>query len=124
MKTWWSDLIEEGKKVGYYVNQKKSQLKVKNNDMMNRASELFTDTGIQITSDGQCHLDPSIGSKSFHDKYVGEKVDEWCSEIAKLSEIAKPPYSTFIHGEVHKFTYFVQTIPDMDVYLKPLLSSA
>ena len=29
-------------------------------------------------------------------------------------------YSAFFHGEVHKFTYFLRTIPGMQEYIKPL----
>ena len=45
-------------------------------------------------------------------------------EIEKLSEYAKTQpqavYAAFSNGEVHKYTYFMRTIPNMCNYLKPL----
>ena len=42
----------------------------------------------------------------------------------KLSEIAKSEphaaYSAFIHGEQHRYTYFMRTIGSIDENLKPL----
>ena len=44
--------------------------------------------------------------------------------MIKLSEFAKnqphAAYSAFCHGEVHKFTYVLKTIPGMQEYIKPL----
>ena len=49
---------------------------------------------------------------------------EWCEEVKKLSEFAiTQPHASlaaFIHGEQHKFRYFMRTIPGMEEYLKPL----
>ena len=66
----------------------------------------------------------AIGSSDFRKVYAREKVNNWCDEIIKLSEFAKTQphaaYSAFCHGKVHKFTYFLRTIPGMQEYIKPL----
>ena len=47
-----------------------------------------------------------------------------CEEIIKLIEFAKTQphgaYSAFCYDEVHKFTYFLRTIPGMQKYIKPV----
>ena len=61
----------------------------------------------------------AIGSSDVRKVYATEKL-----VIIKLSEFTKTQphavYSTFCHGEVHKFTYFLRTIPGMQEYIKPL----
>ena len=88
------------------------------------ARELFKDTDIKYTTEGQRHLGASIGSKEFRSEYARGLVEEWCNEMNKLTEFAKTEphaaYSAFCHGEMHKYTYFMRTIPGMNEYMKPL----
>ena len=41
-----------------------------------------------------------------------------------LSDFAKSQpqsaYAAFIHGEQHRFSYFLRTIPGMQIYMEPL----
>ena len=52
------------------------------------------------------------------------KISKWCNEIEQLALFAKTQpqaaYAAFIHGEMHIFTYFLRTIPNMSEFLKPL----
>ena len=63
------------------------------------------------------------GSQDFKTAYANEKVKYWCEEIIKFTEYAKSQpkavYAAFRHGEIHKCTYFMRTIPGMKEYLKP-----
>ena len=49
---------------------------------------------------------------------------KWCREIDRLAEIAitqpQSAYAAYTHGEMHRFTYFLRTIPGMQEYIKPL----
>ena len=85
---------------------------------------MFKDSEIKITTEGKRLLGASIGSDDFRTTYASEKVNEWCDEIRKLSAYAKSQpqaaYAAFCHGEQHKFTYFMRTIPGMEIYLEPL----
>ena len=38
-------------------------------------------TAINVTIEGHKHLGAALGSRSFLEEYVGEKVDEWVSEV-------------------------------------------
>ena len=50
---WWKDIIAEGTKYGYYVNEQKSCLILKNPEDLDRAREIFANTKIDIKLDGQ-----------------------------------------------------------------------
>ena len=52
------------------------------------ANEIFADLGVQITVDGRRHLGATLGTISFAETYVRNKVQEWVGEMARLSSIA------------------------------------
>ena len=118
LRYWWDKVIEEGEKIGYYVNESKSWLIIKDPTKLNQAKEMFTDTQIKFTAEGKIHLGAVIGSEDFHEQYINEKVDEWCTEVEKLAKFAETePHGAFaacIHGEQHRFTFVLRTIPGME----------
>ena len=77
-----------------------------------------------MTVEGKRHLGAALGSRSFTEQYVSEKVDSWSHCVAKLSDLAKVhphyAYSAFTHGLCNKWTYFLRTIPGISSLLKPL----
>ena len=89
LKIWWINMANEGDRFGYYVNQKKSWLIVKNQTLLETSNNLFTNTKINITTESKRHLGAAIGSNEFRVKYVTEKVDEWIDELRTLSTYAK-----------------------------------
>ena len=109
-------IIIEGEKYGYLVNTGKSWLIIKNSCDLGRATELFKNHDIKLSTEGQSFLGAVIGSSSFKEKYANNKVSVWCNELERLSSIAKSQphaaYSTFVHEYKHKFTYFMRTIPN------------
>ena len=124
LKEWWDTVIIEGRKLGYEVNEKKSWLIVKHQDQLDKAKEVFENSNIKFTTAGQRHLGAAIGSSSFKTEYFNEKVNKWCEELERLSEFAKSQphaaYSAYIHGQQHKYSYFLRTIKDVSECLKPL----
>ena len=103
LKNWWTNIVNEGDRFGYYVNEKKSWLILKNETLLETANNLFTNTKINITTEGKRHLGAAIGSNEFRVKYVIEKVDEWIDELKTLSAYAKSQpqaaYAAFCFGE-------------------------
>ena len=99
-----------------------SCLIVKNKNLLNETQQIFSNHDRNFTAEG--HLGAAIGRSDFRKVYATEKVNNWCKEISKLSEFAKTQphaaYLAFCHGEVHKFTDFLGTIPGMQGYIKPL----
>ena len=124
LREWW-DLIErEGKKFGYFVKPKKSWLILKDVSKLEECQKLFESSPINITVEGKRHLGAAIGSAEYKNEYFDEMVKKWVSNIMSLSQIAKTQphvaYAAFIHGEQHKYPYFLRTIAGISENLKPL----
>ena len=102
----------------------KSWLILKDNGKLDECKELFKHSPINITVEGKRHLGAAIGSLDYKNHYIDEKVKKWVSNIKSLSEIAKTQphvaYAAFIHGEQHKYTYFLRTLAGISENLKPL----
>ena len=124
LKQWWEMVIEEGCKYGYHVNEGKSWLILKNPNDLELAHQIFADSHINMTTTGKRHLGAALGSNDFKTDYINEKVSTWCEEINNLAEIAKSQphaaYSAYIHGQQHKYRYFMRTINNIQDQLKPL----
>ena len=124
MREWWDNIIVEGEKIGYYVNENKSWLILKDPSKLDQAKETFSNTQIKITVEGKRHLGAIVGNDDFCKHYIDEKVDGWCYEIEKLAKFAETQphaaFAAYIHGEQHKFTYFLRTIPGMEEHLERL----
>ena len=124
LRTWWDAILEKGKFIGYHAKPTKSWLIVKE-QYREMADRIFSDAGgIKITSSGKRHLGAVVGSESFKNEYVGEKIDEWVSELEALAEMAliepHAAYAAYVHGYQHKFTFVMRTIPGIENQLKRL----
>ena len=123
LKEWWDIIRKEGEKIGYYVNTSKSWIIIKDVTKLEDAKEQFGNS-IKFTTDGKRHLGAIIGSQSFKNEYVNEKVEKWCQELERLIKIAETQphtaYAAYIHGLQHKYTYFKRTIPNLEDYLHRL----
>ena len=124
LRKWWDIISTEGPKSGYYVNAPKSWLILKDPAKLNYAKELFEGTCLNITTAGKRHLGAAAGSEDFRKEYATKKVNEWVSEIEKLSKYAESQphaaFAAYVHGEQSRFTYFMRTIPEMEAYITPL----
>ena len=122
LKNWWTN-INEGDRFGYYVDEKRSWLIWKNEALLETANYLFTNTKINITSEGKRHLGATISSNEFRVKYVTKKVNEYqIDELRTLSTCAKSQrqaaYASF--GKQNKYSYFLWKIPGMKELMKPV----
>ena len=84
LKKWRSRIISKGSKFGYYVNEDKSWLVVKNKNLLNEAQKIFSNSDIKFKTEGKRHLNAAIGSSGFRKVYATAKVNDWCEEIIKL----------------------------------------
>ena len=123
LQHWWKTLCELGPKFGYYPEATKSWLIVKENNY-EHAKAAFKSTKIKITSTGQRHLGAVIGSTTYKEDYMNEKINKWIKEIQLLSEIGKIEpqcaLSCFTSGYKHKLNYCMRTIPNVAKLLKRL----
>ena len=88
IKIWWDTLCKHGPGFGYHPKPAKTILILKDETFMPKALEIFGDTGIKITCDGDRHLGAVIGSEKFKDEYVSKKVAGWIEDVKKLSRFA------------------------------------
>ena len=123
IKIWWDILLECGPGLGYYPNAKKCWIVVKPN-REEIAKEVFKDTSVNVTTEGHRHLGAALGSTSFMQEYVTEKVAAWVDEVSKLAEFAlshpQACYAAYSFGLKHQWTYFLRTLPDIQELLEPL----
>ena len=73
LKNWWDKLIDIGPSYGYFPNPLKTRLIVKEEDL-EKAEEVFLNTGIWVTTDGSVALGSPIGSESFMSSFITEMV--------------------------------------------------
>lgn len=124
MRMWFDKLLEIGYQYGYFVNQSKTWLIIKDPANLERAKEAFQGTDVQFTTEGKRHLGACIGSESYKKEYCDKIVKQWCDEVENLCDIAKyhphAAYANYIHSYQHKYTYFLRTIPGFEHFVKPL----
>ena len=74
------------------------------------ARELFAGTAINVTTEGQKHLGAALGSRSYLEEYVNDKVVDWVNEVKRLAEFAvsqpQACFAAFTFGLKHRWTYF------------------
>ena len=123
VKTWWDELMGSGPPLGYFPSPQKCWLIVKP-EKEQAAKEIFSETAINITTEGRKHLGAALGSRDFLEEYVGEKVEEWVAQIAILAKFAttqpQSSYAAFVFGLRHRWTYFLRTLPNIAPFLELL----
>ena len=101
LKAWWDHIVQVGPEYGYFPNATKIWLIVKE-ELVDEAKALFQGSGVAITIKGKRHLGASIGTRTFVESYVQEKVSGWIHEVERLSSIAltqpHAAYAAFTHG--------------------------
>ncbi len=123
LRQWWNELVDRGPLFGYHPNASKTYLVVKE-EHEESAKEAFTDTDVSITTHGKRHLGAAIGSKTFTEEYVRDKVQEWTKEIMNLAKVAPSQphvaYTAYVHGLSSRWSYLLRTVPGIDYLLQPL----
>ena len=89
VKTWWDELMVSGPPLGYFPNPQKCWLIVKP-EKERPAKEIFSETTINITTEGRKHLGAALGSRDFFEEYVDEKVEEWVAQCSLCVWIKAP----------------------------------
>ena len=69
LKAWWDEVNRIGPMNGYHPKASKSWIIVKK-EHLERATEIFRDTNIQITTDGRKYLGGTIGKEEFKSTYI------------------------------------------------------
>ena len=123
LRCWWNQLSAKGPAFGYHANPTKTWLVTKE-EYLDKANNIFADSGVNVTSNGRPYLGAPIGSEQFIEDFTKSKVESWMSKITLLSEIAKSqPHAAFAaltHGLLSKWTYYSRVVPNISHLLKPL----
>ena len=105
VKTWWDKLMVSEPPPGYFSNRPKCWLIVKP-EKEQSVKEIFSETAINITTEDRKHLGAPLGSRDFLEEYVGENVEEWVAQVARLAEFAttqpQSSYAAFVFGLRHR----------------------
>ena len=123
LKTWFDAILLKGPMFGYHAEPSKSWLVVKE-EKYEEAKALFENTSVNITTRGKKHLGAIVGHPEYKDEFVGNLVEEWVSQIKKLSELAQfephAAFTAFTSCIRHKYTFYMRTIPGISSLLAPL----
>ena len=123
IKEWWDCLSDIGPKFGYHVNALKSWLIVKESSF-DEAKRIFAGYNVQITTQVQRHLGAALGSSTFVETFVSDKVKKWVNEVILLTDIAhSQPHAAFAalrHSLINKWSYLARTISNMGDLFTPL----
>ena len=92
-----------------------------------QARRLFSNTQINITSEGRPYLGAALGTQEYVRAYISEKVRKWIDELNTLSTIAATQphaaFAAFIHGFIHKFRFICWVCLDTEHLLQSLEES-
>ena len=81
-------------------------------------------SGITVIADGDRYLCAAIGTRTYIEQYVKNKISEFIGEVKILSAFAltqpHAAYSAFCHGLIGKLTYLARTIPHCSELFIPL----
>jgi len=83
VKKWWEYLQANGPDFGYCPKPAKTILLIKDS-LMQSAQKMFEDDGIKITDQGDRLLESVIGTESFREQYIKNKVEGWVNDIQLL----------------------------------------
>ena len=91
---------------------------------MQASQKIFKGDGIKITDQGERLLESVIGTESFREQYIKNKVESWVKDLQSLSKYAQDDpqaaYSAFTKGLSSRWTHFQRTVPDASELFEPL----
>ena len=97
LRSWWNELAHRGLSFGYYPNASKTYLVVKQ-EYEEPAKEAFADTDVHITTHGKRHLGAVLGSKTFTEQYVDNKVQGWMKDVMNITDVASSqPHAAYMY---------------------------
>ena len=104
---WCDKLASLGPGYGYYPNPSKTWLVTKEEHHAD-AMAAFEGTNVNVTSAGRPHLGATLGTPTYTDQFVAERVDQWSNEVRLLSAIATiqshAAFVAFTHGLSSKWS--------------------
>ena len=91
---------------------------------LEEATRIIAEHNVTITTDGTKYLGTPMGSETFMNESIKQKIAKWIEEIKQLSLIAQSEpqsaFAAFTHSIVSEWLFFLRTVPATDVHLAPL----
>ena len=91
------------------------------------AARIFQTTNVQITTEGRRLLGAALGTATFTENFVGDRVAALEQELDTLAKVAQTQpqaaHSALVHGLASKWLYLARTIPEISEELQPLENS-
>ena len=110
LRKWWDILSEMGPSLGYYQNTTKCWL-VSKQGKEDITREVFLDTEINGSMQGQMHLGTVLHSRTYLEKYMNGKVEGWVIQVVKIAQFAvtypQALYAAFTFWLRHCWNYYL-----------------
>ena len=123
LRQWWQIVTTIGPDFGYNPNASKTHLVVKSK-LIEEAKQIFENTDVQISTNGQRHLGAAIGTREFIKAYATQKIANWVKETENLTTLARTnphaAYAALTHGVIGKWLNFMRTIDISSSVFQPL----
>ena len=123
LREWWDILSTYGPEYGYFPNALKTIIVTKP-ELLERATNTFSDSEVTVTTEGTRYLGAPIGSEEFVTSFIEKQVTEWIDKVKQLATIAKTEpqatYAAFTHSLNSEWTYFLRTVSVTEEQLTPL----
>ena len=91
------------------------------------AARIFQTTNVQITTEGRRLPGAALGTATFTENFVGDRVAALEQELDTLAKVAQTQpqaaHSALVHGLASKWLYLARTIPEVSEELQPLENS-
>ena len=124
VKKWWEYLQASGPDFGYCPKPAKTILLIKDSSQMQAAQKIFKGDGIKITDQAERLLGSVIGTESFREQYIKNKVESWVKDLQSFSKYAQDDlqaaYSAITKVLSSRWTHFQRTVPDASELFEPL----
>ena len=120
---YWKRLLQIGPAYGYFPNANKTILVTKA-EHLQRAKDLFGDTGMAITSEGSRYLGGHLGTPVSRARYTANLVESWMTELRQLIAMARTQpqaaYTVFCKCVTGRWTYHLRCLEFEPACLMPI----
>lgn len=135
LRRWFDVLLEKSPLYGYFPKPEKCILVVKE-ERMQEARKIFRgskvhvkaegskDTGVEINCEGTRHLGAVVGSSTFKQSYITQKIEKWVLAVKKLAGVVTTQphaaYAAFTHSLQGQWTFLCRAVPEVGHLFAPL----
>ena len=84
LKQWWTNLVNNGPKFGYFLNVSKFWLVVKA-EHLEEAKKVFAHSQINATKSGRNYLGAPLGDLKYCHSFKRRKVTNWIEQLAYIA---------------------------------------